>query len=79
MELRTFQDWLVGGVSVLLGLAICYGAFANQQVRERFKLTRFVAEKFGPFAARAVCILIGGIFVALGIAIACGYSLELIG
>ncbi len=79
LDYRTAQDWIVGAVSVLLGLAVCYGAFADPALRARFKLTRFVTEKFGPLATRALCILIGGLFIAIGVAIACGYSLELIG
>ncbi len=79
MDFRTLQDGIVGGVSILMGAAVCYGAFADPAIRSRFKVTRFVTEKFGHGAARAFCILVGGLFIALGIAIACGYSLELIG
>lgn len=64
---------------MLMGAAICYSAFADPAIRARFKVTRFVTEKFGHIAARAFCILVGGLFIALGIAIACGYSFELIG
>lgn len=64
---------------MLIGAAFCYSAIVDSQFRERLKLMRFVAEKLGPSAARAFCALVGLLLIALGIAIACGYSLELIG
>jgi hypothetical protein len=79
LDLRSVQDWIVGGVSMLIGVAFCYSAIVDSQFRERLKLTRFIAEKFGPSAARALCAFVGLLLIALGIAIACGYSLELIG
>lgn len=79
MDLRSLQDWLVGGVSMAIGAAFCYGALVESRLQGRLKLARLITEKLGPTAARVIGVLFGLLLIVLGIAIACGYSIELIG
>ena len=71
-----YSDWIVGGVSILLGLALCVGAATA--ARQLFDLpkVRWLDQRVGRQATQAILVALGIALVVLGIAIARGWKVH---
>ena len=68
------QELLVGGLAILIGAVAIVAAATNWDDSFRLRLARVVDRRFGRGAARAFYALIGLTLIALGVAIAVGYT-----
>jgi hypothetical protein len=72
----TALDLIVGTISAVVGLTMLLGGMFNLEPVFRFAKLRWLSEQLGRGWARLVCVLLGVIFFALGIAIALGWRLQ---
>ena len=68
------QDYFVGGVAVFLGSFALVGALLNLDWYYQLKKARRIETRLGRRGARWFYALLGLGLIALGIAIACGFS-----
>jgi hypothetical protein len=70
-------DVFVGTVAVVIGLGSLVAAVTNHEFFYQFPKIRWIEQKGGRGAARAVYTLLGTLLIVLGAAVACGFRFNL--
>ncbi len=71
-----YADWIVGGASILVGLALCFGVVAATEYLFELPKVRWLGQRIGHNATRALLVVLGIALVILGIAITQGWKIN---
>lgn len=71
-----YADWIVGGVAILLGVALCFSAVTSSQRLFELPKIRWLESRLGRQATQAILAIIGVALLIVGITVTLGWKIN---